>query len=162
MSAETHCFLSSVTQRETSVPGGSGFDTLIRFRLFKVTRNCSCIEAPEPIVDDEANFVTENQASVLSSSFKQLKYRPHYRQVMAQVLSGMGVPGHEHAAIVDKIFEVVKVAVPGVPIIVGIGDVTVRFVDSTCTTSNLGLEDVTVQSNGEDFEHKNLGLRTYG
>ncbi|KAL6182489.1 hypothetical protein ACLB2K_043908 [Fragaria x ananassa] len=152
MPVETNFLLSSVTQRDTSVPGENDFEILIRFRLFKVTRNCSCIEAPEPIVDDEANFVMENQASVLSSSFKQLRYRPYYRQVMAQVLSAIGVPGHEHEAIVNKLFEVVKVAVPELPIIVGLGDVTVRFWDSNGNASDLSSEDVTVQRCVEDLQ----------
>ncbi|PRQ17367.1 putative aminoacyltransferase, E1 ubiquitin-activating enzyme [Rosa chinensis] len=73
----------------------------------------------------------------LLSDVKRFSERPRYSEFMAKKLSSIRVPEDEQAAVIEKLFRVVEVAIPENAIVVSVFDVTLRFLDST---SDLGPE----------------------
>lgn len=101
--------------------------------------------------------------SVRLSEMKRFSERRRYAQKMAATLSSMRVPEEEHAAIIEKIFQVVEVAVvPDIPIYVCVWDVTTRFLDSA---TSLGPGELarylwprTIYDEGEDEDGRLMNV----
>ncbi|PRQ56703.1 putative transcription factor C2H2 family [Rosa chinensis] len=85
----------------------------------------------------------KHQLSSSSSSYS-------YTQIICESLSSMGVPQHEHPAIVHKLFRFVEAAVsPDLPIIVGVSDTTIfrnsNFIPASKSSID-GLQQVRLDS----------------
>lgn len=76
------------------------------------------------------------------SRAKLLSHRPEYTQIISEPLSSMGVPRDEHPAIIEKIFQVVDVAVsPKRPIFVVVRDTIDRNLEFQTPSCAICLED---------------------
>lgn len=132
MSTEKRFFRSRAIQRETREPLPRsviqiGRDMLpIRLMLYRLKGSCRSIDPLTDVIYDQKNLVTKSRSTVPLSRVKlSYRIRRGYTKVLEGHLSRMGVPEDEKAAIIGKIFEVVEVAVPRLPITVIVEDVTV-------------------------------------
>ncbi|XP_004300879.1 PREDICTED: uncharacterized protein LOC101313611 [Fragaria vesca subsp. vesca] len=148
MSSERHYFWSGVTHTYPRDPRLSppkykiprGADTKIGLRYYKISGR-SWINAPDATVFNVPKLVARKLVSVNLSDVKESPERRNYIDFMAKQLSGIGVPGCEQLDVLEKIFDVIDVTVPGRHIIVFLADVTVQLLDNA---SNLGEGDVTL------------------
>ncbi|PRQ38177.1 putative transcription factor C2H2 family [Rosa chinensis] len=145
MEIDAQTFSYSVTQFGAIAPRvlemANEVETIIRFRSFDII-GISWTEAPIPVVYDAPELLTDRQILVRLSDVKQLSKRHVYAEIMAENLSSSYVPKPSQAPLIEKIFQVVEKAVPGVPINVSVTYVSVRFVDSGSTA---GIGDVTLR-----------------
>ncbi|XP_062011705.1 uncharacterized protein LOC133728314 [Rosa rugosa] len=94
----------------------------IHLMLFK--QSASRLSIHSPINRDEPNLVTERRFMLPISDV--VPERGVYTEIIAGYLSTMCVPGSLHPDIIQKIYNVIEVADPGLPIDVTIEDVTVN------------------------------------
>ncbi|KAM5554854.1 hypothetical protein ABKV19_022998 [Rosa sericea] len=163
MSTERRYFSCGVGQThprdlrtEPGVKIPSGADTKIIFRFCKVFGR-SWIEAPDATVFEAPEFVAQRVITVLLSSVRKSSKRRYYTKIIVENLSSIGVPLHEQDTIIEGVFNVAEVAIPGKPIVAWVGEVTVRLLDSA---SNLGIGDVTcpLWYNGRYVDHRLVRL----
>ncbi|KAL6206140.1 hypothetical protein ACLB2K_023389 [Fragaria x ananassa] len=146
MMYEKQFFCSRASQRETreSLPPPvipiSPDSVAIKLRLFKLN---GFLSPPRTVLYDAPNLITEPQM-VISLSRAKLSYptKRGYAKLMARHLSKMGVPEAEHPAIIGKVFKVIQVAVPRVPITVSLVDVTVTVPDEASLCKLTGWVEV--------------------
>ncbi|XP_062028005.1 uncharacterized protein LOC133743937 [Rosa rugosa] len=146
MSTERRYFSSRVRQTHPRDPRTGpgikiprGADTRISFRFCKVFGH-SWIEAPDATVFDAPKFEAKRVITVLLSAVRKSSKRRYYTKIIVENLSSIGVPLHEQDTIIESVFNLAEVAIPGMPILVWVGEVTVCLLDSA---SNLGIGDVT-------------------
>ncbi|XP_061988084.1 uncharacterized protein LOC133706567 [Rosa rugosa] len=147
MSPERHYFWSGVTDThprdprlapEIKIPRGA--DTKIRLGYYKIYGR-SWVDAPDATVFYPAKLIARTLLLVSLSAVKKSSKRRYYTKLLAEQLLNIGVPGHEQPAVLEKLFGVIDVTVPGRHIIVFLGDVTIHLLDNA---SNLGAGDVTL------------------
>ncbi|KAL6182383.1 hypothetical protein ACLB2K_043805 [Fragaria x ananassa] len=148
MSSERRYFWSDVTDTdprdprlapEIQIPRRA--DTKIALSYYKISGRSWINAPPDATVFDAPKLVTRTLVYAILSAVKKSSKRGRYTTLMAKQLLKFGVPGHEQPAVLEKIFGVIDVIVPGSHIIVLVGDVTVQLLDSA---SNLDLGDVTL------------------
>ncbi|KAL6180369.1 hypothetical protein ACLB2K_047033 [Fragaria x ananassa] len=148
MSRQRRYFWSNVTDThprdprlglEIEIP--IGVDTKIAFCYYMISGR-SWINAPDATVFYAPMLIDRKLVFATLSAAKKSSKRGHYTTLMAWHLSNFGVPRHEQQALLEKIFGVIDVIVPGSHIVVLLGNVTVQLLDSSAR--NLDVEDVTL------------------
>ncbi|KAL6201266.1 hypothetical protein ACLB2K_024980 [Fragaria x ananassa] len=158
-----HHFHSEVWQPEilpgVSIPSCSDLFS-IKFQLFEVTRSCCRTEQEGENVTsedlEESKLVAERQTKPLSRvQLLCLRTRDTWL-ICTGALSSMGVPQHEQPAIVEKIVEALRVAVPFRPICVVIEDiVTVQECNGGEESSNQKrFDNLEAKKEGEEEEEE--------
>ncbi|XP_004298916.1 PREDICTED: probable E3 ubiquitin-protein ligase HIP1 [Fragaria vesca subsp. vesca] len=148
MSSERRYFWSDVTDTDPRDPRLSPeiqiprcADTKIALSYYKISGRSWINAPPDAIVFNAQKLVARTLVYAILSAVKNSSKRGHYTTLMAKLLSKFGVPRHEQQALLEKIFGVIDVMVPGSHIIVLVGDVTVQTLHSA---SNLDVGDVTL------------------
>ncbi|XP_062021127.1 uncharacterized protein LOC133737618 [Rosa rugosa] len=117
--------------------------------FYKVTEIRSRVNNDAYLHGPETLLATRSM-SVFSSSIKLLSERPYYTKLIADHLSGMGVPQRVRPYIIQEIFRAVDVAVPDIVIDVTIGDRTTLIYGDYART----IEDRVISESLEGYKAK--------